>query len=281
MKQFKIRCSAINRIASSPKENTIYSVGGKEITTAKYNKIVDSVLSSGDISQIQHVEITKKLSDSGLSQGAESYCKEWIKENIYGRSNYVETKYTNKGIDTEEEALNILVRALKLGMVYKNTERRTDEFKTGEIDFLHDDVIYDNKSSFSFQTFPMFEKKLDRVYEDQQKGYLDLWNKKLSRVCYTLVDTPIEILRNEIKWLSDDDAKQTKALNHLFTKQAFIEAKETLFPMAKNVDFIELKYEQRVKDFEVHREDNFINGIHITVKQCNEYIKRLLDGTRN
>lgn len=278
MKQFKIRCSAINRIASSPKETTIYSVGGKEITTAKYNKIVDSVLASGDISLIQHVEITKKLSDSGLSQGSISYCHEWIKENIYGRSNYVETKYTNKGIDTEEEALNVLVRALKLGMVYKNTERRTDEFKTGEIDFLHDDVIYDNKSSFSFQTFPMFEKKLDRVYEDQQKGYLDLWDKKLAKVCYTLVDTPIDILRSEIKWFRDDDAKQTKALNHLFTKQAFIEAKETLFPMAKKVDFIELKDDQRVKVFEVHRDDNFINGIHITVKQCNEYIKRLLDG---
>ena len=43
MKQFKIRCSAINRIASSPKETTIYSVDGKEITTAKYNKIVDIV----------------------------------------------------------------------------------------------------------------------------------------------------------------------------------------------------------------------------------------------
>lgn len=278
MKKFKIRCSAINRIASEPREKTIYSVGGKEITAAKYNKIVDSVLSSGDISLIQHVEITKELSDSGLSSGSETYCKEWIKENVYGRSNYVETKYTNKGIDTEEEALNILVRALKLGMVYKNTERRTDEFKTGEIDFFHDDVIYDNKSSFSFQTFPMFEKKLDRVYEDQQKGYLDLWNKKLARVCYTLVDTPIDILRNEIKWLSDDDEKQTKALNHLFTKQAFIEAKETLFPMAKKVDFIELKDEQRVKVFEVHRDDNFINGIHITVRQCNEYIKRLLDG---
>src|SRR5690606_31836255 len=120
MNQFKIRCSAINRIASSPRETTIYSVGGKEITTAKYNKIVDSVLSSGDISLIQHVEITKKLSESGLSQGAETYCKEWIKENVYGRSNYSENKYTAKGIETEEEALNILVRALKLGMIYKN-----------------------------------------------------------------------------------------------------------------------------------------------------------------
>ena len=124
----------------------------------------------------------------------------------------------------------------------------------------------------------MFEMKLDRVYEDQMKGYLHLWDKKVGKICYTLVDSPIDILRSEIKWLSDDDAKQTRALNHLFTKQAFIEAKETLFPMAKKVDFIELKDEQRVKVFEVHRDDNFINGIHITVKQCNEYIKRLLDG---
>lgn len=277
MKQFNIRCSAINRIASEPREKTIYSVGGKEITAAKYNKIVDSVLSSGDISLIQHVEITKELSDSGLSAGSETYCKEWIKENVYGRSNYVETKYTNKGIDTEEEALNILVRALNLKMVYKNTERKTDDFKTGEIDFMHDEVIYDNKSSYSFQTFPMFETKLDRVYEDQMKGYLHLWDKKVGKVCYTLVDTPIEILASEIKWLSDDDAKQTKALNHLFTKKAFIEAKDKLFPMAKKIDFIELKDEQRVKVFEVRRDDVFINNIHVNVKKCRDYIDRLLD----
>ena len=281
MKQFKIRCSAINRIASEPREKTIYSVAGKEITDAKYNKIVDSVLSSGDISIIQHVEITKELSDSGLSSGSETYCKEWVKENVYGRSNYVETKYTNKGIDTEEEALNILVRALKLGMVYKNTERKTDDFKTGEIDFMHDDVIFDNKSSYSFQTFPMFETKLDRVYEDQMKGYLHLWDKQVGKVCYTLVDTPIEILISEMKWLSDDDAKQTKALNHLFTKKAFIEAKERLFPMAKKIDFIELKDEQRVKVFEVRRDDVFINNIHVNVKKCRDYIDRLLqDGKR-
>lgn len=280
MKEFKIRCSAINRIASSPKETTVYSVGGKEITTAKYNKIVDSVLLSGDISLIQHVEITKKLSESGLSQGAETYCKEWIKENVYGRSNYSENKQTAKGIYTEEEALNILVRALKLGMIYKNEERKTDEYKTGEIDFLHDDVIYDNKSSYSFQTFPMFETKLDRVYEDQQKGYLHLWDKQIARVCYTLVNTPIDMLRSELKWLSDDDAKQEKALNHLFTKDAFIEAKETLFPMAKKIDFIELTDAQRVKVFEVRRDDEFINHIHITVKKCREYISKLMEGVK-
>lgn len=280
MKEFKIRCSAINRIASEAREKTIYLVGGKEITTAKYNKIVDSVLASGDTSLIKYIEIKKELSQSGLSSGSETYCKEWIKENVYGRSNYVETKYTNKGIDAEEEALNILVRALKLGMVYKNTERKTDEFKTGEIDFLHNDVIYDNKSSYSFQTFPMFETKLDRVYEDQQKGYLHLWNKKISRVCYTLVDTPIDMLANEIKWLSNDDAKQSKAVNHLFTKKAFIEAKERLFPMAKKIDFIELKDNQRVKVFEVHRDDDFINNIHINVKLCRDYIEKLLAETK-
>lgn len=280
MKQFKIRCSAINRIASSPRETTIYSVGGKEITTAKYNKIVDSVLLSGDISLIQHVEITKKLPESGLSQGAETYCKEWIKEHVFGRSNYSENKYTAKGVEAEEEAINIVVRALKLGMVYKNEERRTDEYKTGEIDFLHDDIIYDIKSSYSFQTFPMFETKLDRVYEDQQKGYLHLWDKKIARVCYTLVNTPIDILRSELKWLSDDDAKQEKALNHLFTKDAFIEAKETLFPMAKKIDFIELSDAQRVKVFEVRRDDEFINQIHITVKKCREYIDKLMEGMK-
>jgi len=161
-------------------------------------------------------------------------------------------------------------------MVYKNTERKEDDFKTGEIDFLHKGVILDNKSSYSLDTFPIFEDKLDVQYERQMKGYLDLWNVDKGLICYTLIDTPIDILRNELRWITDDDEKQEVALNHLFTEKAFKEAKKNLFPKAKSITFTSIENKHRVKVFEVKRDLEFINDIHLKVIGCQEYIIDLI-----
>lgn len=210
-----------------------------------------------------------------ISVGAQTYCKNWLKESLYNRRDNVSTKQIDKGLETEEDALNILVEVLKLGMVYKNNERISDEYKTGEVDFIFDGVIYDNKSSYSLQTFPLFDDTLDKIYVEQMKGYLDLWNLQTGKVCYTLVDTPIDILRSEIQWLKNDNEKQSKALNHLFTISAFEEAKDKLFPNAKDIEFTEIPIENRVKVFDVKRDDIFISHINNTVLNCRKYIDEL------
>ena len=234
MKQFKIRCSAINDIAANGR-------GG------------------------------------GISVGAKTYCKKWVKDNYFNRNtSFFRSKYTDKGNEVEEQAINLIVDVLKLGMVYKNTERKEDDFKTGEIDFLHKGVILDNKSSYSLDTFPIFEDKLDIQYERQMQGYLDLWNVDKGLICYTLIDTPIDILRNELRWLADDDEKQEVALNHLFTEKAFKEAKKNLFPKAKSITFTSIENKHRVKVFEVKRDLEFINDIHLKVIGCQEYITDLI-----
>src|SRR5690606_31552543 len=122
--EFKIRASSANKImAEPPKTKVIYSVDGKEITTAKYNKIVDSALLTGDMSAIQHVDIVKIDIDDNLSAGAKTYCKEWLTETIFNRREEIKSRYIDKGNQTEEEALNLMVRVLKTGMLYKNEER--------------------------------------------------------------------------------------------------------------------------------------------------------------
>lgn len=275
--KFKIRCSQISQItANPPKTKTAYYVGGKEISTAKYNKIVDSVLSTGDISLIQHVEIKKLELESSISAGAKTYCKNWLKDKLFSReTSFFGSKYTEKGNQVEEDGINLIVEVLKLGMVYNNTERKEDEYKAGEIDFIHEDTIIDNKSSFSLSTFPLFEDSLDKQYYEQMQGYLDLWDKPKGIVCYTLIDTPIELLAREIKWLETDDEKQSASLNHLFTKEAFEKAKESLFPNAKSINFEPIPKKHRVKAFEVYRDINFINDLHNKVIGCRQYINDL------
>lgn len=277
MKEFKIRCSAITEILSEPqKTKTVYSIGGKEITTAKYNKIVDQVLLTGDFTPLSMVKVEAVEVNESISQGAKTHCEKWIKRNVYGRGENVSNKYISKGLKTEEDGLNLIVKVLKLGMIYKNEERKEDEFKTGEIDFKDKGIIYDNKASYTLDTFPLFEKKLDPKYYGQMQGYLDLEGLEKGKVCYTLVDTPIDILKNEIKWIESDDDKQSKAINHVFTVDYWNEVKETLFPMAKKIDFISIPDEKRVKVFEVTKDIDYVNNINIKSKLCKKYIQELL-----
>lgn len=234
MKEFKIRCSSILDIMSTP-----------------------------------------RLKSETISEGAKTHCQKWVKESMFNRGFFFKSKYTQKGIDTEEDALNLLVRVLKLNMVYKNEERKHDDFKTGECDFIHDGVIYDNKSSYSLETFPMFETKLDPRYYAQLQGYLSLWNLEKGKICFTLINTPIDILRKELKWIEDDGERQQKALNHVFTEQYWKQIKDEFFPNAKPIKFTSIEDKYRVKVFDVDRDDDFINNINIKVKHCREYIDQL------
>lgn len=210
------------------------------------------------------------------SVGAQTYCQNWVKEHKYGRPSFFTSKYTEKGNRVEELGLNLIVETLKLGMIYKNEERKEDDFKTGEMDFMHEETIFDNKSSFSLDTFPMFETKLDTIYERQMKVYLDLWKLKKGKVCYTLIDTPKDLLINEIKWLNSDDEKQDVALKHVFTPDLWSEYKQELFPNAKDIEFIEIPLIDRIRVFEVENDPAFIIDLHNKVSICRKYIKEVL-----
>lgn len=227
-------------------------------------------------SAISDIMAEPKKKTELLSEGAKTYCKKYVKEYLFGRRELVKSKYIEKGLETEEQGLNLIVRVLKLGMIYKNEERKTDEYKTGEVDFIHDGIVYDNKASYSIDTFPMFDDKLDPKYYAQMQGYLSLWGLNKARVCYTLVDTPMDILERELKWIEDDNEKQRKALNHVFTEKYWKEVKKKLFPNAESIKFVSIEDKHRLKVFEVDRDDNFINKINIKSKLCNEYCNELI-----
>ena len=69
-------------------------------------------------SAVTDIMAEPRLKSETISEGAKTYCKKWLKEELFGRRYFFTSKYTNKGLETEEEALNLLVRVLKLPMVY-------------------------------------------------------------------------------------------------------------------------------------------------------------------
>lgn len=134
-----------------------------------------------------------------LSVGAKTYLREIAKQEIFGVEFEVSSKEMEKGIEVEPDSIALLNRVRGLSLE-KNTERRTNEWVTGECD-LFDPAAnkgYDLKSSWSAKTFPGWILDCeDAGYEWQMRAYMWLWDAASWEVVYALVDTPERLIAYE------------------------------------------------------------------------------------
>jgi hypothetical protein len=131
-----------------------------------------------------------------LSVGAKTYIRQLAAEEIFGVEFDVSSKQMEKGIIVEPDSIALLNRVRGLSLV-KNTERRSDEFITGECDLFDTSTSEgrDLKSSWSIATFPLLvEDCEDKLYEWQMRGYMRLWNAQQWHVDYCLVNTPDNLI---------------------------------------------------------------------------------------
>lgn len=277
--QFKIRCSAINRIMA----------GEIGLTPTQEEKLSD-LLSRQDGTHPKGLKLTEKMEvelaelqykkmNPELPEGAKSYCKQWVKETLYNRREQVKSKYITKGHDTEEDGFTAVCVQLALGMVYKNEEKRENDFLMGtcDLDLPKMDAVFDNKSSWSLDTFPMFETKCPNAdYIAQIQGYMCLWNRSRGAVVYTLNDIDIDQLGHLMKPWQTDDEKQEIAVNLIYTNDAWVAAKARYFPAAKEINFVEIPEADRVKPFWFDYDPGFIAKVEERVKLCREYIQTLI-----
>lgn len=133
--------------------------------------------------------------ETGLSKTTVSYIETWTKEQLYGVRKMFTSKYTDKGISMEDEAIDKAIAWLDLPFAIKNEEKFEDEFFTGEPDLILEDEIVDIKNSWDCFTFPLFEEEIpNKEYEAQVQVYMHLTGKRKASVVYILLDTP------ETKW---------------------------------------------------------------------------------
>jgi hypothetical protein len=138
-----------------------------------------------------------KSKDEVLSVGAKTAIIKMAKEMVYGYDEPFSSKYTEKGIRVEDQSIDLLGSVLLKGFT-KNTERRTNEWITGEADIVTDDSIIDVKSSWSLATFPVLSKQgEDKGYEMQLRAYMWLWDKPRASIAYCMVTTPEDLRKWE------------------------------------------------------------------------------------
>lgn len=148
-------------------------------------------------SSLSRIMTEPKGKDEVLSVGAKTYVEDLASEFVYGYTKLISSKEMDKGIIVENASIALLNDVMFTSYV-KNTERKTNDWLTGECDIFTGSKIIDIKSSWSLPTFPATVRAgRDKDYEWQLRGYMMLWDCDESEIAYCMVTTPDELIRFE------------------------------------------------------------------------------------
>lgn len=148
-------------------------------------------------SSLSKIMTEPKAKDEILSVGAKTHVEELAKEFVYQYTKEVSSKEMEKGIIVEQACIELLNEVI-FSSFTKNTERRDNDWITGECDIYAGTRIHDIKAPWSLATFPatVFAGR-DKDYEWQGRGYMMLWDCDEFEIDYCLVTTPDELIRYE------------------------------------------------------------------------------------
>jgi len=139
-----------------------------------------------------------------LSQGAKTEIERLAKQFVYGYDEVFTSKQTEKGVLVEDDAIQ-LYNSVFFTDYKKNTERKTNDWVTGECDIFTGSGVIDIKAPWSLATFPATAAAgMDKDYEWQGRAYLWLWDVDQFEIAYCMVSTPQELIgyeREEIHYV--------------------------------------------------------------------------------
>ncbi len=124
----------------------------------------------------------KGLGLTGEKRAIHSYI-----EMFENRTSEIKSKYLEKGIFNESEAITLVNDVLQANFV-KNDVRMTNDLITGECDIQSKDEIVDVKCSWDRFTFLDSFSGGGKNYEWQLRGYMQLYEKPKASVIYCLTD---------------------------------------------------------------------------------------------
>lgn len=199
-----------------------------------------------------------------LSETAKSYIQDLFKERELGIYKEFSSRYTDKGLEMEDEAIQFASEVLKWDFVVKNEVRFNNEWITGEPDINTDSLLADIKCSWSGSTFPLFDETLkNKDYYYQLQGYMMLTGHETSELVYCLMNTPHQIVEDEVRrqhWklnLIDEDLDVRQAVQEMH-------------------NFDQIPNNLRVKRFIVQKDEAAQEKIKERVEIAREYYNQLL-----
>lgn len=198
-----------------------------------------------------------------LSETAKTYIQDLFKEKELGISKEFWSRYTDKGLQMEDEAIEFASQVLGWDFVVKNEQGYENDWITGTPDVITKYLLADIKCSWDGNTFPLFDIELkNKDYFWQLQGYMWLTGLDQAELVYCLMDTPHQIVEDEVRrahWkagLIDEDLDLREA----------VQSQHSFDHLPNNL---------RIKRFIVERNEDAIENIKEKVELAREYYEQL------
>jgi len=221
----------------------------------------ETLIRASSVGYLMTEPVTKADKEAGvLSKTAQKHLIEVYIAEKYGRKRDIQTKQMKKGVEAEQESIDLLSMYLKLPFS-KNEERFKNEFITGLPDIINGDTIIDIKSSYG-----NIPDKLDNLYYWQMQSYMWLTGTRNATIAYCLVNTPENIIQQEKYYL----LKKMDVISE--ESPEFIkEAMKIEF----NMTFDDIKMDERILMFSVSRSEDDILRIENKVLKARTFLQEL------
>lgn len=269
---FKIRCSSIGKIMTNPQGKSVAEkVADLRLALAEKRAKLDvtkpTLKTYANISASvakTEAEIERLLPDIDkprLSQTCKTYLAQWVCQYVYNRLVEFTSKQTDKGNAVEEDAiLYAMGHVPALGLASKNMEKFQDEYMIGTPDIVTDTHIWDVKSSWSHETFPLFDRELpESDYDWQVTGYMALTGKTQGKVLFALMSMPEEMIMKEARW----------RLGYNYDESQYQE-------FADQFRYDSLPAYLRLKQYDVVFDPEKVEAIQRRVIECRQYIDTVI-----
>jgi hypothetical protein len=199
-----------------------------------------------------------------LSQTAKTYVEELAKEHLFGIKKVFKSRYTDKGNEVEEKAIELTEEVLGFEFLTKNENYYQNDYIKGTPDIITTSLVIDVKSSWSGDTFPFFETELpNKDYYYQVMGYMWLTGKKNALISYCLINTPEEIVNDEIRRTA-------------WGKYEIEPSEETIRDVVALHSFDHIPKDRRVKAFHVEYNEGVVNEMKTRIEHCRTYFNELI-----
>jgi hypothetical protein len=278
MSEIKIRSSQVGNIMTDARGKSIKdkftetkeSLSKKRdrlnSLSAKAEKTRERLTHEIETLELNLSQYESRLDEVNLSETCKSYLEEVFWKREFNISSEIVNKYLTKGIEVEDDSINLACDVHGWNN-QKNNDSFENDFLTGTPDMIFDEFIVDIKSSWSAKTFPLKNENDDipsQLYYYQIMSYLALTGKSHGFLIYCLVDTPENLVQDEL-W--------RYARNHgLLEVPTEIEDE-----IRESHLFSRLPKKLRVKTFRIDRDEEVIQKIYERIDDCRKwYNKNLL-----
>lgn len=194
----------------------------------------------------------RKNSKSPLPQGAITYLQNWYYEQMTRDQLFKGNKYTKKGWEVEDEAIDDYAKVTGYDGLVKNEQFYGNDFTEGTPDVLvGDDLVTDIKAPWALRTFSKYATHIptekypapNANYFWQLQAYMLVADRGRAELAYVLRNTPKHLLGYGDKWVDYEK---------------------------------ELSLKERVKIFAVPRSNDHIFRIEKRVELCRDYLREII-----